>query len=100
MHMALGFAAYILFMKVVVVSNNQFYGERNGEQYVIKDGKAAYFYELWQNNNAEEVVHTTLAATSLWGEDLSTLPGLTNAVLQYLNELQSNQSLTVLLSLQ
>jgi tagaturonate reductase len=86
-HMALGFAAYLLFMKATSMKNNQYYGERNGVQYLIQDDKAEYFYNLWQHNSTATVVSEALTNTALWGEDLSTLPRFENAVLMYINEL-------------
>ncbi len=99
MHMALGFAAYLLFMKATSMHDGQYYGERNGEQYLIQDDKAEYFYELWQHNSTADVISEALTNTALWGEDLSTLPGFENAVLMYINELIKGTKLAALLSL-
>jgi tagaturonate reductase len=99
-HMALGFAAYLLFMKATNMKDGQYYGERNGGQYLIQDDQAEYFYDLWQHNSTKEVVMETLTNTALWGGDLSTLPEFEKAVLMYMNELMKGTKLAVLLSLQ
>ena len=100
MHMALGFAAYLLFMKATSMHDGQYYGERNGERYLIQDDKAEYFYNLWQHNSTAEVVSEALTNTALWGEDLSTLPGFEKEISLYINELMKGTKLAVLLSLQ
>ena len=100
MLMALGFAAYLLFMKAKSVNNGQYYGESNGESYLIQDDKAEYFYELWQQNNTEDVVNEVLSNMALWGADLSALPGFGQAVLVYISELMKGATLASLLSLQ
>ena len=96
-HIAIGFAAYLLFMKATVVKDNKYYGERNGNTYLIQDDKAARFYEVWKNNDAEAVVSKTLADAGLWGEDLSELPLFKSTVLMYLQMLLSGSGLHELL---
>ena len=44
-HFALGFAAYLLFMKAVKCEKEVYYGELNGHFYPIQDDKVAYFNE-------------------------------------------------------
>jgi tagaturonate reductase len=82
--MALGFAAYLLFMKSVP-DNQQFIGDTGGQAYTINDDKAAILYALWGNGNTNNFVENVLANTELWGVDLSTLPGFGQAVTDALN---------------
>lgn len=42
-NMALGFAAYLVFMKVVKVENDIYYGNFNGTDYPVKDQKPDTF---------------------------------------------------------
>jgi tagaturonate reductase len=70
-HFALGFAAYLLFMK--------------GGSHPVNDDKAGYFAELWQK--PETVVNTALKDQSLWGTDLTKLPGFEEAVKNNLDSL-------------
>jgi tagaturonate reductase len=86
-HFALGFAAYLLFMKSVKQEQNTFFGESNGVFYPIKDDQAGYYFELWQSNDAEQVVHTVLRNEQLWNTDLSQVDGFEAAVSQRLHEL-------------
>ncbi len=85
-HMALGFAAYLLFMKAVFFEDNMYYGERFGERYLIQDEKAGYWFQLWKNNDAEEVVNKVLNDTNLWGESLAALPDFKSNILMYLQK--------------
>jgi tagaturonate reductase len=80
MHMATGFAAFLLYMKVTKKDGNKYFGEREGVEYEIKDDSAEYFYNVWQNKTATEVAATVMADTSLWETDLAKLPGFLQAV--------------------
>lgn len=73
-HIALGFAAYLLFMKAVKKESDGYRGELNGKFYPINDDKAVYFFEQWKKYEADELVQQVLSDTSLWGNDLSALP--------------------------
>jgi tagaturonate reductase len=77
---ALGFAAYIYFMKDVTKDGKAFYGGLNGVPYLIEDEFAEKFIVFWENNSADEVVKNVLQSTSLWGHDLSELAGFQKAV--------------------
>ncbi|HWB92603.1 MAG TPA: hypothetical protein VG605_12155, partial [Puia sp.] len=70
---ALGFAAYLLFMK--------------GGAYTITDDKAGHFAELWKK--PETVVNAALKDKSLWGADLTQLAGFEEAVKKNLDSLIS-----------
>ena len=64
---ALGFAAYIYFMKSVKQVDNLFYGEKNGKVYSIDDEQAGKFYQLWQTLSPKEIVTEVLKDDDLWG---------------------------------
>ncbi len=83
-YMAIGFAAYLLFMKVEQEKDGRYYGSRNGTEYHIQDEYAAYYQNLWQTEKAVGVVNTALSNTELWGTDLSKLNGFADAVTNYL----------------
>jgi tagaturonate reductase len=63
---ALGFAAYLLFMR--------------GGDYKVNDDKAGYFDKLWKEHTPADVVEKVLRDISLWDTDLSKLNGLEEAV--------------------
>lgn len=79
-NIALGFAAYLLFLKPVSKKQDKFYGEWQGKEYHIQDDFAAYFFEKWSKLKPAQLVDEVLADTSLWGADLSAIPGFAQAV--------------------
>jgi tagaturonate reductase len=83
-YIALGFAAYLLFMKSVKKENDIYYGFLNNDFYEIQDPQAAYFYNLWQKLQPQELVHQVLANAALWGEDLSKLLDFAAGVTDFL----------------
>ncbi|AKD58378.1 tagaturonate reductase [Spirosoma radiotolerans] len=96
--MALGFAAYLLFMKAVREEKGQFFGEialpSGGKlNYPIRDDKAGYFYGDWKTvkertpATVQAFVKSVLSDTKLWQDDLTALPGFSEAVAQHLNSL-------------
>ncbi|HVW59329.1 MAG TPA: tagaturonate reductase [Puia sp.] len=70
---ALGFAAYLLFMR--------------GGDYPVNDDKAGLLAERWQQSTPAEVVNKVLSDVSLWDTDLTKLPGFAAAVDEDLNRL-------------
>ncbi|TGE25834.1 tagaturonate reductase [Hymenobacter aquaticus] len=81
---ALGFAGYLLFMRGTQEQDHTWYGELNGQTYPIQDEKAAYFADLWQRLDAAELTTTVLRNSTLWGHDLTTLPGFAAQVSSHL----------------
>jgi len=90
MHMATGFAAYLLYMKVTKKTGTKYYGERNGIEYEIKDDSAEYFYKVWNNSNATEAVTEIMAHEELWEIDLTKLPGFMQAVQEQIQDMINN----------
>jgi len=70
--MALGFAAYLLFMRTT--RNGEVYeGNVNGNLYRVNDDKAAILHDLWKENNEAGIVSAVLSDKNLWGSDLTGL---------------------------
>lgn len=84
-HMALGFAGYLLFMKPAEVAGNKYYGEANAGKYLINDDQAFYFHEVWKERDMDSLLAKVMSNQKLWGSDLSTIAGLTEAVKDNLN---------------
>lgn len=82
-HIALGFAAYLLFMKCEQTITG-FIGQANGMQYTIQDDKAPFFCELWNKFPVNELVEKVLQEEALWGTDLTELAGFQKAVTEKL----------------
>jgi tagaturonate reductase len=82
---ALGFAAYLAFLRPVAEEGNNYYGEKNGVRYLVNDDMAEVFYKRWSELNASGVVEEVLRDNAFWGEDLHMLPGFAEAVTENLN---------------
>jgi tagaturonate reductase len=93
---ALGFAAYIKFMKPYHHKNHKFYGEINKEEYLINDTKAADLSKYW--DHPEKIVNAVLSDKSLWDTDLSTLPNFAAAVSNYLKLMENGVSINQLMN--
>jgi tagaturonate reductase len=83
-YVALGFAAYLLFMRGTRQEGGKWYGEANGQEYPIQDEQAGFFADLWANTSPIELARQVLSDLGLWGTDLTALPGFTEAVTRYL----------------
>ncbi len=82
---ALGFAAFIRFMRIEVGANGQYTGLINGEEYKVTDSQAGYFATVWKNADSDFVIATILKNKDLWDADLDALPGFTAAVIGQFN---------------
>jgi len=81
-YMALGYAAHILFMRCKKNKDGKYEGVSNDSAYIINDDHAEIYSQRCENLTTENFVHETLADQSLWGYDLSELPGFEKAVLE------------------
>lgn len=91
---AKGFAAFLLFMKPTQLLEGIYSGERNGELYPIRCDSAAYFAEKWEAaDTLSELVQKVLSDDSLWGADLTSLPGFSNAVTENLELLSKKETI-------
>lgn len=97
--LALGFAAYLLFMKAEKVENEVYFGAAHGDFYQIQDPQAAYFYNLWQENSPEQLVQTVLANQSLWDEDLSKLTDFAEKVKAFLTQMLETGAKSILIAM-
>lgn len=88
--MALGFAAYLYFMKPTIKRGEQFYGELDGTSYLLQDEEAAKFYRRWTGLTTVSLVEEVLGDTVFWGVNLQSLPGFRQAVTDKLNQIINN----------
>jgi tagaturonate reductase len=89
-HMATGFAGFLLFMKATKKEGSKYFGERNGIPYEIQDDSAGYFYDAWLNNTPDKLVEKVLQDEELWNTDLGKLPGFLQIVQEQLQDLMTN----------
>lgn len=97
-YMALGFAAYLLFMKGNKHIDEVYKGYTAKGYYPINDEWAEYFSQLWKQNQGNEVVDKVLRNQKLWNYDLSDIPQFADRVKYYLSELQHKKPLQVIVS--
>jgi tagaturonate reductase len=94
--MALGFAAYILFMQTTKDATGKYWGKVEDRNYLVTDEKAGFCFAKWNSCRPDQVVHEILKDQDHWGTDLSALPGFEKAVAADLNELQKEGAASVL----
>lgn len=99
-HMALGFAAHLLFMRVEKGTDGNFYGSSNGKKYQVNDDNAAYYAAKWSRMQGEALVKKILGDAGFWGTDLSALPGFAAAVTAKLQELQQEGAMATIRNIQ
>ncbi len=88
-HMALGFAAYLYFMRSEQTPADRYFRHCYGKQIYIEDSYAEMLYHQWHKGRPEETVYHILSDSSLWRTDLSELPGFGAAVLHHLLKLKT-----------
>ena len=81
---ALGFAAYISFLKAVRKKDEEYYGEINGETYLIEDDQAEVFYKNRPGLDISSLTQEVLS-DAFWGVDLLSFPGFKQSVIEKLN---------------
>ncbi len=91
-------AALIAFYQGVGCAAPELRGDRNGEKYSIKDDVdiLAFFESRWysfaRNHDIRVLVGTVLANESLWGRDLTLVPGMIDMVSAHLQNILVNGS--------
>jgi tagaturonate reductase len=93
---AVGFAAYLVFMKCQPAENGKYAGERNGTAYILQDEQAAYYYQLWKDHPLNEISAIALSNREMWGTDLTALPGFAEAVQHQLESIMEKGMMEVL----
>ncbi len=95
-YMALGFAAYLRFMKCTMNNDGSYLGHNGKREYTLNDPDAPIFASLWANHDAKEIVDKVLENEVLWKMNLNKVPGLPEDILYFLNLLQNNPALEVI----
>lgn len=89
-HMALGFAAYLLFMNGTDSQQGKYTGRSNGKEYLIQDDHAKYITGKWHDNNSDQLVESVLSDEAFWGANLTAFNGFEEAVNLNLHSLIKN----------
>lgn len=83
-------AFYIAFYKISYRDNFGFYGMRGSESYKIKDEPFVLeFYNAHRNDDEKMLVQAVLSNETFWGEDLTKVAGLCDAVTENLKEIET-----------
>lgn len=92
--MALGIAAYLLFMRSADQRDGACYGKFRGQEYLIQDDFAGRFHEWWQSGSPELVVSEAMKELELLPS--AALSVFSDAVLGYLRQLLEKPAREVL----
>jgi len=95
-HFALGFAAYIYFMRTKK-EGDQYIQDIDGKAILLQDEFAPLLYDYWLDESL--VVGHVLSDTHLWGKNLTQLAGFQSAVEKYLHQIKSQGMLDTIASL-
>ncbi|WP_194765984.1 tagaturonate reductase [Tamlana sp. I1] len=81
-HLTFAFASLIRFYK----------GTFNGEALPVQDSEdiVAHFAKIWESNNYAEITKAVLSHEEYWGEDLTQVENLTEAIALALKEIDTN----------
>ena len=80
----------------MVKKNDAYYGESNGDLYILRDDAAAVFYKRWAELSTADLVREVLRDNDFWEADLAELPGFADAVLDKLNLLLNGEVMKAL----
>jgi len=92
--LCLSLAALIRFYKPFEKKEYKFLGEYQGKKYQINDSPDVvnYFDEMWKQNGNDQdsLIKNILSQTQFWGKDISTVPGLLDTTLKYLQKIETD----------
>jgi tagaturonate reductase len=94
--MALGFAAYLVFMKCNPDDDRRYQGQANGKSYLVEDESASRISQAWAKGDAEKIADDILGDKNLWGADLRELKGFGHAVVENMKLIEKEGVLDVI----
>ncbi|HVZ24955.1 MAG TPA: tagaturonate reductase, partial [Sediminibacterium sp.] len=97
--MALGFAAYLLFMQSEQDNNGQPVVGIRGINYPVTDSKAGLLQEQWLRYGSSEIAIKTLTDPELFGLDQASVAGFAATVTAYIDLLEKQDAILVLRSI-
>lgn len=95
-HMALGFAAFLLFMKAEKGTDGKFTGKANNKNYTVNDDNALLIAGKWERSDTDNFVKEVLGDEKLWETDLTRHHGFSEAVTDMLHSLINNGALATM----
>lgn len=89
-HLTFSLAALMAFYTGAEIRDKALIGHRGEEEYNILDDEAVLsFFASNSDKQTDEYVHNTLANTDFWGQNLSRIAGVEDAVTAYLTDIRS-----------
>lgn len=93
--MALGFAAYLYFLKSEKHADGTFYRNCYGKQIKIEDLWSGRIHQYWKQPVMERAVHDILSDKEIWNMDLTTLNGFEQTIIDNIRKLQTQSKRSV-----
>lgn len=88
-HLTFSIAALMAFYTGTEIREKALIGHRGEEEYQILDDQAVLaFFAANSTKEPQEYAHLVLSNEAFWGQDLSSLPGVEDAVTEYLSEIR------------
>ena len=89
-HLTFSLAALMAFYTGTEIRDKALIGHRDGQEYNIMDDAAVLeFFAANSSKEPKEYVHAVLANTAFWGQDLSALAGVEEAIVSYLTDIRA-----------
>ena len=89
-HLIFSLAALMAFYTGTEIRDKALIGHRDGQEYNIMDDAAVLeFFAANSSKEPAEFVHAVLSNTDFWGQDLSALSGVEDAITSYLTDIRS-----------
>lgn len=89
-HLTFSLAALMAFYTGTEIRDKALIGHRDGQEYNIMDDAAVLeFFAANSSKEPAEFVHAVLSNTDFWGQDLSKLSGVEDAITSYLTDIRS-----------
>ena len=89
-HLTFSLAALMAFYTGTEIRDKALIGHRDGAEYNILDDAAVLeFFAANSSKNAAEFAHATLSNVDFWGQDLSAIAGVEEAVTTYLSDIRA-----------
>lgn len=88
-HLTFSLAALMAFYTGTEIRDKTLIGHRDGAEYNIMDDMAVLeFFAANSTKEAQDYAHAVLSNKAFWGQDLSVLPGVEEAVVFYVREIR------------
>ncbi|MBD5457943.1 MAG: tagaturonate reductase [Lachnospiraceae bacterium] len=89
-HLAFSLAALMAFYTGTEIRDKALIGHRDGQEYNIMDDAAVLeFFAANSSKESAEFVHAVLSNEDFWGQDLSALAGVEEAIVSYLTDIRA-----------